>query len=85
MKATGIVWLLDDLGRIVLPKELRRTMDMSEKTPIEIFVEGDKIVLRKYQPETWTVDELKDALIAASKDAGRDAVDYLAMVRKEKA
>lgn len=82
MKSTGIVRKIDELGRIVLPKELRRTMDIPEGTQMEIFVEGDKTVLRKYQPETWSVDELKDALVAAAKDAGRDPVAYLTMARK---
>jgi len=50
MRATGIVRNVDQLGRIVVPKELRNTMDIDEGTPIEIFVDGDNIVLRKYQP-----------------------------------
>jgi AbrB family transcriptional regulator, transcriptional pleiotropic regulator of transition state genes len=48
MKATGIVRKIDELGRIVIPMELRRTLDISERDPIEIFVDGDKIVLTKY-------------------------------------
>lgn len=50
MKATGIVRKLDQLGRIVIPKELRNTFDLKEEDPIEIFVEGSDIILRKYQP-----------------------------------
>ena len=50
MKATGVVRKLDDLGRIVLPIELRRTLDIKEKDAVEIFVEGDLILLKKYQP-----------------------------------
>ncbi len=50
MKATGIVRRLDQLGRIVIPKELRNTFDMKETDPIEIFVDGNDIILRKYQP-----------------------------------
>lgn len=50
MKATGIVRNVDPLGRIVIPKELRRTMVIDEGTPLEIFVNEDKIVLRKYEP-----------------------------------
>lgn len=51
MKATGIVRKIDDLGRIVLPKELRRTMAIDVKDPMEIYVEGnDKIILKKYEP-----------------------------------
>ena len=48
MKSTGIVRKVDELGRIVLPIELRRTLDISEKDTLEIYVEGSAIVLRKY-------------------------------------
>ena len=47
MKSTGIVRKVDELGRIVLPIELRRTLDISEKDALEIYVEGDSIILRK--------------------------------------
>ncbi|MFS0878067.1 AbrB/MazE/SpoVT family DNA-binding domain-containing protein [Solibacillus isronensis] len=50
MKSTGIVRKVDELGRIVLPKELRRVLEINEKDPIEIYVEEDKIVLKKYLP-----------------------------------
>lgn len=48
MKATGIVRRIDGLGRVVLPIELRRQLDLEEKDPVEIYVEGETIVLRKY-------------------------------------
>lgn len=50
MKATGIVRKIDDLGRVVLPIELRRTLNIDIKDPVEIFVEGDLIILKKYEP-----------------------------------
>lgn len=50
MKATGIVRRVDELGRIVLPVELRRTLDISERDPLEIYVDGASIVLRKFRP-----------------------------------
>ena len=51
MKATGVVRRIDDLGRIVVPKELRRTMRIKEGESLEIFTEGtDRIVLKKYSP-----------------------------------
>lgn len=50
MKSTGIVRKVDPLGRIVIPKELRRTMKIDIGTPIEIFVEDDLIILHKYSP-----------------------------------
>lgn len=50
LKSTGIVRKVDELGRIVLPKELRSTLNIQEKDPLEIFVEDSDIILRKYQP-----------------------------------
>jgi len=50
MKSTGIVRKIDDLGRMVIPIELRKTMNINKKDPMEIFVDGDKIILRKYEP-----------------------------------
>lgn len=47
MKSTGIVRKVDELGRIVLPIELRRSLDIAEKDALEIYVEGDKIILHK--------------------------------------
>lgn len=50
MKSTGIVRKVDELGRIVLPIELRRTLNINEKDSLEIFVDNEKIVLQKYEP-----------------------------------
>lgn len=48
--ATGIVRRIDDLGRVVIPKELRRMLGIKEGDPLEIFTDGERIVLRKYVP-----------------------------------
>jgi transcriptional pleiotropic regulator of transition state genes len=50
MKSTGIVRKVDDLGRVVIPIELRRTLDIEEKDALEIYVDSDKIILKKYEP-----------------------------------
>ena len=50
MKATGVVRKVDELGRIVLPIELRRTLGIDVKDPLEIYVDQEKIILRKYEP-----------------------------------
>jgi len=50
MKATGIVRRVDDLGRLVIPKELRRAYQIEENDPVEIFTDNDSIILRKYEP-----------------------------------
>ena len=56
MKATGIVRRIDDLGRVVIPKEIRRTLRLREGTPLEIFTDREgEIILKKYSPmaELW--------------------------------
>ena len=64
MKATGVVRRIDDLGRIVVPKELRRSMRIKEGESLEIFTEGtDRIVLKKYSP----VDGFNEALASHLK------------------
>lgn len=50
MKSTGIVRKVDNLGRIVIPRELRRVLNIEECDPVEIFMENETIVLRKYEP-----------------------------------
>ena len=50
MKSTGIIRKVDELGRIVIPIELRRTLDIAERDEMEIFMDGDHIVLRKFEP-----------------------------------
>ena len=50
MKATGIVRYTDELGRVVIPKEMRNTLDIPKGTTLEILCDGDMIVLRKYKP-----------------------------------
>lgn len=71
MKATGVVRRIDDLGRIVLPKELRRTMRIKEGESLEIFIDGsDKIILKKYSPVqniNEFVDEFVDSIYASNK------------------
>ena len=49
MKSTGIVRRIDELGRIVIPMELRRTLDISRCDPVEVYTEDDKIILKKFQ------------------------------------
>lgn len=50
MKSTGIVRHIDELGRIVVPKELRKKLGIANTDPVEIYVEEDKIILKKYIP-----------------------------------
>ena len=50
MKSTGIIRKVDELGRIVLPIELRRVLDIAERDELEIYMEDDRIILQKYEP-----------------------------------
>ena len=62
MKSTGVVRQLDTLGRVVLPIELRRTMDIGVKDMLEIFVEGDEIILKKYHPSCVFCNDARDVV-----------------------
>ena len=61
LKATGIVRRIDDLGRIVIPKEVRRTLRLREGDPMELFTQGDMICFRKYNPMLSVSQAVKDA------------------------
>ncbi|MBP2644231.1 MAG: abrB 1 [Firmicutes bacterium] len=63
MKATGIVRRVDELGRVVIPIELRRTFGIEEKDGLEIYTDNDRIILRKYEPACvfcGSADEVTD-------------------------
>ena len=62
MKATGIVRRIDELGRVVLPIELRRNLEIAEKDPVEIFVDEDMIVLKKYTPSCVFCSNTKNVI-----------------------
>ena len=69
MKSTGIIRRVDELGRVVMPMEIRNQFNIVEKDPIEIYVEGSCIVLKKYEPNcifcgnTKNLVEYKDKLV----------------------
>ena len=77
MKATGIVRKLDTLGRIVIPMELRRTFELEIGDPIEIFVEGNGIVLRKYQPACIFCNDATDIVSVRGKNICRKCLDEI--------
>ncbi|HAN21368.1 MAG: AbrB family transcriptional regulator [Clostridiales bacterium GWF2_36_10] len=72
MKSTGIVRRVDEFGRISLPVEMRKTMGLEEKSPVEFFVDGNTIVIKKYSPscvfcgETETVVEYLGRLVCTN-------------------
>lgn len=68
MKSTGIVRKVDKLGRIVLPIEMRRTLDIGEKDALEIYVEGSSVILKKYKPSCVFCDATKDITVFKGKN-----------------
>lgn len=62
MKSTGMVRPVDELGRVVLPKELRETLDIAVKDPLGIYVDGNMILLKKYQPGCVFCNSAKDVI-----------------------
>lgn len=61
MKATGIVRRIDELGRIVIPKELRKTLNIIDnETSLEIFTEGDTVILKPYEPSCFVCGEAEN-------------------------
>jgi len=74
MKSTGIVRKVDELGRIVLPIEMRRTLDIAEKDALEIYVEGDSIILKKFQPTCVFCDNPRGVINFKGKNVCPDCL-----------
>ena len=77
MKSTGIVRKVDELGRIVLPIELRRTLDIAEKDSLEIYVDGASIVLKKYQPACIFCGNAKDVVTIRGKNVCAECLQQI--------
>jgi len=77
MKSTGIVRKVDELGRIVIPKELRKTFNIGEKDALEIFVDGNKIILKKYEPACIFCGQTKDNINYKGKNICPACVEQL--------
>ena len=78
MKSTGIVRKLDELGRITLPIELRRNLDVNERDPLEIFVDEDTIILKKYNPADILTGEMDDLVEYKGKKVSKSSIIELA-------
>lgn len=74
MKASGIVRKVDELGRIVLPIELRRTLGIEVRDPLEIYVDGESIMLRKYTPACVICGEVGDLVEFKGKKVCRKCI-----------
>ncbi len=77
MKSTGIVRKVDELGRVVLPIELRRTLDIAEKDALEIYVDGSTIILKKYEPACIFCANAKDVTVYKGKNICPECLNEL--------
>ena len=85
MKATGIVRRVDDLGRVVIPKDIRRTIGIHDGEPLEIFIEGkDTVCFRKYKINLGdTIDHLKEQIETFYEDLTDDTLMRIEVLLEE--
>lgn len=72
MKSTGIVRKVDELGRIVLPIEMRRTLDIAERDALEIYVEGASVILKNTSPAAFSATPPRTFLYSREKTSARN-------------
>lgn len=77
LKSTGVVRKVDELGRIVIPIELRRTMGIEEKDALEIYVDSEKIILKKYEPACIFCSNAEDVINYKGKNLCRTCLTEL--------
>ena len=77
MKSTGIVRRADKLGRIVIPMEIRKILDIKQEDPIEIFIDSDKIILQKYHPACIFCGNAEDVVYYNGKRVCAECVEKL--------
>ena len=78
MKSTGIIRKVDDLGRIVLPIELRRMLDIAERDELEIYMENDRIILQKYEPACIFCGSSRNLVKYNEKNVCRECIKKMA-------
>jgi len=78
MKSTGVVRKVDELGRVVIPIELRRNLDIEEKDALEIYVDEDCIILRKYEPGCIFCGNVDKVTNFKGKNVCEDCLNYMA-------
>lgn len=82
MKSTGIVRKVDELGRVVIPIELRRTLGIGEKDALEIYVDGERIMLKKYEPACIFTGNAEDLVYFKGKMISKQCISELIDVYK---
>lgn len=82
MKSTGVVRKVDELGRVVIPIELRRTLDIAEKDALEIYVEGEHIILKKYEPACIFCGNARNVINYKGKKICQECAAELANIKE---
>ena len=80
MKSTGNVRKVDELGRVVLPIELRRSMNINVKDSMEIFVDDDKVILKKYEPADIFTGNMEDLIDYKGKKVSKASIIEMAQI-----
>lgn len=83
MKSTGIVRRIDELGRVVLPKELRRTLGVDSRDEVEIYVNGDKIMVRKYEPACTFCGESENVIEFMNRKVCHKCIELMPRKKSE--
>jgi transcriptional pleiotropic regulator of transition state genes len=77
MKSTGIVRNIDELGRIVVPKEIRNKLGIANNDPVEIFIEEDRIIMKKYFPVCHFCGSERNLRVFSGKNICLDCIEEL--------
>ena len=77
MKSTGMVRKVDELGRIVLPSEIRQNLDIQVRDALEIFIENERIILQKYHPSCLFCNNVDDVVYFQGKKVCKDCLNKL--------
>ncbi|HHW41016.1 MAG TPA: AbrB/MazE/SpoVT family DNA-binding domain-containing protein [Syntrophomonadaceae bacterium] len=78
MKSIGVVRKVDELGRVVIPIEVRRNLGIAEKDPLEIYVDSEKIILKKYEPTCVFCGEAGDIRHFRGKNVCKECAEAMA-------
>ena len=82
MKSTGMNRKIDELGRIVIPMEIRRTLDIKEKDQLEIFVEGNTVILKKFEPACVFCGDIRNVLTHRERLVCHNCISELADINR---
>lgn len=82
VKPTGIVRPVDTLGRIVIPKELRKTLDIESSDGLEIYTEDDHIILKKYKPDCAFCSGTSDIIVFKDKNICKNCINEIAAMNR---